>query len=237
MVDRRWLQASRPRAERHDRKLKRPLWTMGIVVLVVLGTNLIDFGADGLRIRVLNANLDSSWSHRATDVTLAAGAVIALLKAWTAGEDRTLWSAIALELLLLFIVEVSRLHVQVDRLSYGKLIYLPVLTGLALCAWRLAAGSDQASLVRAGLAALVMAYAVHIFGLHVVEAVGWGSGGWAYQVKVGIKEGAELAGWLLLVLGLWRLAPKPPSRTHLPDRLGTRAKLARWAIGSPIRRG
>jgi hypothetical protein len=204
----------------------------------VIVTNLVDFEADDLRIGILNANLDSSWSHLATAVTLGTGALIALLKALQAGDDRKLWSAIALALLLLFIVEVSPLHVQVDALSHGKLIYLPLLAGLVVCVWRLAAGSDEAVLVRAGLGALIVSYAVHLFGLHVVEALGWGSGSWVYQLKVGIKEGAELGGWLALVWALWRLARSPAAlRTRLPDRLGSRRKLARWAIGSPERRG
>jgi hypothetical protein len=36
----------------------------------------------------------------------------------------------------------------------------------------------------------------------VVQALGWGTGSWAYQVKVGLKQGTELAGWLLILLGL-----------------------------------
>jgi peptidoglycan/LPS O-acetylase OafA/YrhL len=204
----------------------------------VIVTNLVDFEADDLRIGILNANLDSSWSHIATSVTLGVGALIALLKALQAGDDRKLWSAIAVALLLLFIVEVSPLHVQVDALSYGKLIYLPLLAGLVVSVWRLAAGSDEAVLVRAGLASLIVSYAVHLWGMHVVEALGWGSGSGVYQLKVGIKEGAETGGWLALVWALWRLARSSAvSRTRLPDRLGSRRKLARWAIGSPERRG
>jgi hypothetical protein len=72
----------------------------------------------------------------------------------------------------------------------------------------------------------------------VVEALGWGSGSWVYQVKVGIKEGAELAGWLLVVVALTRLTRARSARSAGLDlRPGSRAKLARWTIGSRIRRG
>jgi hypothetical protein len=45
---------------------------VGITAAVVL-TNFVDFEADGLRVRVLNANLSSSWSHRATALALLLG--------------------------------------------------------------------------------------------------------------------------------------------------------------------
>lgn len=210
----------------------------GIAGLAVILTNMIDFEADDLRVRVLNANLDSSWSHRATAGILAAGAVIALRTAWRTVRGRMLWGATAAMMILLFVVEISPLHVQVDRLSYGKLIYLPLLVGLVGCVCGLSAGSPLVALVRAGLAALVVSYGVHLFGAHVVNALGWGAGTWVYQLKVGVKEGTELGGWLLLVLALWRLAQARPRRgTRLDDRVGGRRKLARWAIGTPRSRG
>ena len=53
---------------------------------------------------------------------------------------------------------------------------------------------------------LIISYAIHVFGVQAVEALGWGIESLAYQLKVGVKQGTELAGWLLLVLALWRLA-------------------------------
>jgi len=99
-------------------------------------------------------------------------------------------------------------------------------------------GSEQAPLVRAAILVLIVAYVVHVLGARVVEALGWGSGSWVYQVKVGIKEGAELAGWLLVVVALTRLTRARSARSASLDlRPGSRAKLARWTIGSRIRRG
>jgi hypothetical protein len=53
---------------------------------------------------------------------------------------------------------------------------------------------------------------VHVLGPHVVQALGWGTDSWAYQVEVGLKEGMELAGWLLLVFALWRARPATAGR-------------------------
>jgi hypothetical protein len=214
-----------------------PLWVTAGVAGLVIATNLIDFAA-AWPSRLLNANLEVSWSHRATAITLAVGSLIALLRAARASRDRRLWAAGGASLLLVFVVEASPVHVQVDRLSYGKLVYLPLLVALSVSVWRLAHGLSSAPLMRAALGALVAAYAIHIFGLHVVEALGWGTGSWAYQLKVGLKEGAELAGWLLLVLVLWRLARVAPVSTSagrrqpLDDRVGSPRKLLRWAIGN-----
>ncbi len=134
------------------------------------------------------------------------------------------WGASAAALIGLFVVEASPLHVQVDSLSYGKLIYVPLLAGFAVCIWRLGTDSGQAALVRTSLAVLLASYAVHVFGLNIVKALGWGTGSWAYQVKVGLKEGSELAGWLLVLVSLWRSA-------NLDERLGVAGKLVRRTVG------
>lgn len=183
-----------------------PLLLAGAVVVAVLVTNLIDFGADHLRVRLLDANTDTSWSHRATAAALAAGAAVALLRAVRSNPRRAWWAATAGILVFLFVVEISPVHVQVDRLSYGKLVYAPLLVGLVVCVWRLANSSSHASLMLAGLAALFVSYTIHLFGMPVMHALGWGSESWGYQARAGLKEGAELAGWLLVVLTLWRLA-------------------------------
>lgn len=209
-----------------------------IAAATVVATNLVDFELDTPRISLLNANGQASWSHLATAAALAIGAVIAILTAMRDGQRRTLWGAVAGVQALLFVVEVSSVHVIVDRHSYGKLIYLPLLAALVLCLWRLTLGGEQAPLVWAAILVLMLAYAVHVFGARVVEALGWGGGSWVYQVKVGIKEGAELGGWLLLVVALARLARDGSARpTGLDLRPGSRGKLARWTIGSRIRRG
>jgi hypothetical protein len=191
----------------------------GVAGAVVL-TNLLDFELGGMRIRVLNANLASSWSHRATAATLLLGGGLAALRAGQAAPLRRWWSPTAAVLILLFVVEVSPAHVQVDRLSYGKLVYVPLLAALVICVVRLLDGSDQVTVMGVGLGALAASYAVHILGPAVVRLLGWGTDSWAYQVKVGLKEGMELSGWLLLVWALWhrrsRLAgredgSRPPS--------------------------
>ncbi|MBV8989209.1 MAG: hypothetical protein JO372_11695, partial [Solirubrobacterales bacterium] len=171
----------------------------------MISTNLLDFGADRLQIAVLNANVGSSWSHRATAAALAAGALLTLVRALRSSSLRAWWSGTAVILGLLFVAEASPLHVQVDRASFGKLIYAPLLAGLVVCLWRLAGASNQKRLMRVGLGALFLSYAIHIFGMAIMHALSWGPDSWGYQTRAALKEGTELSGWLLVVLALWRL--------------------------------
>jgi hypothetical protein len=201
---------------------------VGVVVVV---THVVDFEA-GLPSRLLNANLSESWSHRATAATLAGGGIFALLRAASRRPDRLPWALTGTALLVLFVVEASPVHVAVDRLSYGKLIYLPLLVALALGLRRLAGRLPPAPLARAAVLTLIVSYIIHVLGLAAVEALGWGTQSLAYQLKVGIKQGTELAGWLLLVLALWRLARPTRASAGLDDRLGGARKLTRWPIGS-----
>ena len=171
---------------------------------------MIDFEL-GSPIDLLNANLASSWSHRASAAALAVGAGLGVLGVHRDGPDRGWWAVTAASLILLFVAEVSPAHVHVDDLTWGKLIYLPLLVCLAASLARLARGSGHARVMSVALGALALSYVVHIFGPHVVAAFGWGTDSWAFQAKVGLKEGTELAGWLLMVVALWRIGQRSTS--------------------------
>ena len=206
-----------------------PLWLAGCLAVGVVVTSLSDFAAH-LGVALLDANRGSSWSHRLTAAILAVSALVALLRAVRVRGGRAWWSAAAGVLVVLFIVEISPAHVEVDRLRYGKLVYLPLLACLVACLWRLTRRSGQWTLMSVGLAALAASYAVHLFGLDAVEGLGFHPGGWADQVKAGIKEAAELAGWLLVLVALARLA-------SLDGGIGILGKLTRWAVGREAGRG
>jgi hypothetical protein len=99
----------------------------------------------------------------------------------------------------------------VDRLANGKLVYAPLLVVLVVCVWRLLGSSDHAALMFTGLVALFVSYTIHILGMAVMHGLGWASDSWGFQVRAALKEGMELAGWLLVVAALWRLAAVPSS--------------------------
>jgi hypothetical protein len=175
----------------------------------VLITHLIDFGADDLRISVLDAGSSSSWSHGVIAAMLAAATAVAVIGASRSETHPTLWGVAAGILGFLTVDELSSLHAQIDQISWGKAIYAPILLALAVCLWMVDDRSSHTVALRAGLATLFVSFAIHVFGPHVVHALGWGDNTWADQIKIGLKQGTELAGWLLVLGGLCAVAFRP----------------------------
>jgi hypothetical protein len=183
-----------------------PFVLAGAGFVAVLITHLVDFGSDGLRVGVLNADSDASWSHRLIAATLVAATAVAAVNAWRSRERRGLWAVVAGILAFLAVDELSSLHTQVDQMAWGKALYGPILLVLGVCLWRLAARRPQGLVLRVGVAILFLSFGIHVFGPHIVHALGYGTDSWPYQVKVALKQGTELAGWLLVFIGLWRPA-------------------------------
>jgi hypothetical protein len=180
-------------ASNHDSALA----AVGAAVLV-LATNLIDFGVDHGHIRLLDASAEWSWSHVVASAAFAAGMLAGVLGA----RRGPAWRAIAGLFALLLIDNLTRLHTHI---GYWPALYAPILLGLSYALWSATRDTEVSRVVLAGLAMLVVSLGIHVVGPHVVHALGWGTDSWAYQVKVGLKEGTELAGWVLVVPGLWRL--------------------------------
>lgn len=184
-----------------------PFVLAGAFFSAVMVTHLVNFGTDDLRIRLLDANSDSSWSHMLIAGTLVVGSAVAVLKARQAGlYRRKLWGGSAVILAFLSISELTSLHAKIDNMSWGKLVYAPILIVLSVCLWRLSRGSRFRLVIGCGLVTLVISFAIHVLGPHLVHTLGYGYNSWAYQVKVGLKQATELAGWLLVAWGLSRLA-------------------------------
>lgn len=183
-----------------------PFLLAGAGFVAVLITHLIDFGNNNLSIGLLNADSDASWSHRLIAATVVAATAVALVNAWRAREQRTLWAVVTGILAFLAVDELTSLHTQVDNMAWGKALYAPILLVLGVCIWRLAARSPQGLVLRVGVAILFLSFGIHVLGPHIVHALGYGFDSWPLQVKVALKQGTELAGWLLVLIGLWRPA-------------------------------
>jgi hypothetical protein len=168
-------------------------------------SHLVNFGTDDLRVRLLDANSEFSWSHRMIAAILVVGTGVALIGVRRADRRGHLWGASAAILAFLSFSELTSLHGKIDAMSWGKLVYTPILIALCVCLWRLSEGSRFRLIVRAGLATLVASFAIHVAGPHLVHALGYGYNSWAYQIKVGLKQATELAGWLLVVWGMFDL--------------------------------
>jgi len=173
-----------------------------LVSIAVLATNLISLGFDNLRTSVINANWEFSWSHDLDTVLLAAGVYAGVRGARASEEQRRLWIATATIIGLFFLDEVSALHGRVGKLD--KLVYAPILVALVVCVWRLTMGTSERWLVTAGVGTLIFAFGMHVVAVPALLPIGYNT--YVYQVAVGFKEGAELAGLILLVGALWRRA-------------------------------
>ncbi|MBV9802229.1 MAG: hypothetical protein JO130_03530 [Solirubrobacterales bacterium] len=169
---------------------------------LVLASNLISLGLDQLRTTLINANWEFSWSHEVDTVLLAIGTGVSVVGARASTAHRRLWLTTAMILAVFFLDEASALHGQIGNLD--KLLYVPILVALVLCVRRLTDRTPERMLVTYGLTTLFFAFAMHVAGLHLIRPIGYTT--YVYQTAVGFKEGAELAGLILIVAALWRRA-------------------------------
>jgi len=171
-----------------------------------MATQLLDFTAWNLRIRALDASYEWSWSHVASTTCIATGTVLCVAGAARAGGGgrRRAWRAAAILMAVLLADNVTRLH---EHVPHWPVVYAPLVVGLGVAMAAVAAGRPGARLVHAAVALLCLSLVIHVAGPRAVSALGWSPTSLAFQVKVGLKEGTELAGWVLLLTGLARLVP------------------------------
>jgi hypothetical protein len=194
------------------RATKVAVFVVFVLVTAAVAAHLIDFGVYNLRIRVLDVGVGSSpvaWVSPAA-LAVALASAIRLVR-----QGRV--TALLVPVLALVLVLATR-HLG-ESLPYWQVLLLPPL-GLALfLLWREADRLDPLAgrVCRAGCALLVCAFALHAFGPAVLHAFGVKDYSWPDQVKIALKEGLEIGGWLLVASGLattaWFGAAR---RTQLP---------------------
>jgi hypothetical protein len=173
---------------------------------LVMATQVLDFEAWHLRVRLLDSSYEWSWSHLASTGAMGAGAVLCGLGARAAarpGRRRLAWRVAATAFAVLFVDSITRLH---EHVAHWPLVYAPIVAALAVAVVVVAAGRPAGRLVVAAVALLCVSLAIHVAGPSVVRALGWTAYGFAFQVKVALKEGSELGGWVMLLTGLARRA-------------------------------
>jgi hypothetical protein len=188
------------------------------VVLAGSAAQLINYGFFDQRIRALDSASDGGMFGAIGDIALAAAAVSALVLAARVRSARTV--AVTLAGLLTFLTadKVAHLH---DHIPHWLAFYVPVLGASFMCLVAVARGLsgrpqfrvDRGSgrpvvdrLIGVGLLLLAFSFLLHLFGERLLLAIGANSTGLAYQIKAVVKHGTEVAGWLLIALGLLRLS-------------------------------
>ena len=185
----------------------RPLAALGAAAITTLFvTQLVDFRAFDLRYRFLNASYEWSYSHVLATAAFVIGAAVSTVGVARNRSDPTAWRVLAGVFVFLALDNVTRLH---EHVPGWPVFYAPLLVAVAVAATRVARKTAWLLTVRTGLVLLGLSLVVHVVGHAVVNAAGWTTGSWAFQCKLALKEGTELAGWLLLVPSLAFLALGP----------------------------
>jgi len=178
-------------------------------LVLEVAAHLLDFGLDDLRARLFDASQEWSWSHLAATAAFACGAAVSVFAALQRREAQARrWWVLALLFGVLLADNVTRAH---EAVPHWPLIVMPALAGVAVITAMLARGTPvfRATVVALGL--LAASFAIHVLGHALVHGAGWSPATWGYQIKVALKEGTELAGWVLLTPVLVRLALAPSS--------------------------
>jgi hypothetical protein len=185
-----------------DRLVRTGLAATAGVVLAGTATQLLGYALAGSRVGALDSAADGGVFGAVGDASLAA----APAPAWAVlARERPRGAAtVALPALLTFLAvdKTFRLH---DHVPHWLLFYLPLLLCAFVCL--VAVGRTLSPrcrrLIMAGLALLVGSFLIHLYGELLLAAVGASTTtGWPLQTKAGVKHGSEVAGWLVIALGL-----------------------------------
>ena len=198
-----------------------------VIILTVSAAQLINYKFFDKRIPALDPGSDGGVFGAIGDIALAAAAISAWLLAARVNSARPVAAVLAGLLTFLAADDVTRLH---DHIPHWLAFYLPVLAAAFICLVAIARGGsgrprfhvhrgeDRAVLDRligVGLLLLVFSLLLHLFGKRFLLDLGLSdTTGLAYQTKAVVKHGTEVAGWLLITLGLLRISL---ARTHQPD--------------------
>jgi hypothetical protein len=213
-----------PTGDRTDRLTKAGVVATILIVFAASAAELIDHGFD-LKLQVLDSGSDGGLSGALADIAIATAAASAWLVTARMRSARPVAAILAVLLTFLAVDQVLALHTHI---AHWLAFYLPLLLASFVCLVALARGIPWLSradagqhtgsavivrLIGGGLALLVISFLLHVFGERLMASLGLSNpAGWAYQVKVVIKHGTEVAGWLLVALGLLRLGL--PGRRH-----------------------
>jgi hypothetical protein len=174
----------------------------GAVVLAGTAAQLIDYGFLDGRVAALDSATDGGIFGVVGDVSLA----LATAAAWNVLiRMRPVTAAtVALPPILTFLTidKAFRFH---DHIPHWIMFYLPLLAAVFVAAVSIARrlSSRCFRVIAIALAMLAGAFLINRSGDWILREVGGWDNGWMWQVKAVVKHGLEVAGWLLMALGLY----------------------------------
>jgi hypothetical protein len=192
-----------PSSRRHTETRHATYLPAFAALTIEVTAHLLDYGLADLHVRLLDASSEWSWSHVVATTAFASAAAVAVFAARRRRGEARQWWILAALFSVLFADNVARAHEAVPK---WPLVVLPALVGVAIGVVRLARDTAVFRVALAGLGLLVTSFVIHVLGHAIVHGAGWGPDTWGYQIKVALKEGTELAGWVLVVPALVRLS-------------------------------
>ena len=185
------------------------------VALAQITAQLVDFQLYDLHLRALNANSDASVVAWLTPAGMALTLTGVLACLWRRDRARARHTVVATLLVGLLVVASARRGAFGGSLSLHRstLMLAPALALLLALLLREAREVEVTTrrLLQIGCALLVSSYVLHLMGAGLADAVG-GEHSWTYQVGSALKEGTEVAGWLIVGLGCCRAAASDVKR-------------------------
>jgi hypothetical protein len=174
--------------------------TLGVVVAGSV-LQFVGFGFFHNRVSALNSASDGGLFGFAGRVAIASAAFASWMVLFRVRPVTPALVVLPPVLTFLAVDEALRLHREIGiRLVF----YLPILLAAFLAVFAVARRLSPRSL-RLCVVALVLlgaSFLIHQFGEELVFRLGASAGGWLFQVKAVVKHGTEVAGWLLITLGL-----------------------------------
>ncbi|HEV8174197.1 MAG TPA: hypothetical protein VGP91_11180 [Actinoplanes sp.] len=193
---------ARTRRARTKHLIAAGIVATGAVVLAGTAAQLIDYGFLDGRVAALDSATDGGIFGVVGDVSLA----LATAAAWTVLiRMRPVTAAtVALPPILTFLTidKAFRFH---DHIPHWIVLYLPLLAAVFVAAVSIARrlSSRCFRVIAIALAMLAGAFLINRSGDWILREVGGWDNGWMWQVKAVVKHGLEVAGWLLMALGLY----------------------------------
>lgn len=183
-----------------------------IVVLAGAAAQLVNYVFFNLRIQSLDPGADRGVFGIIGDVAVAGAAISAWVLTARVRSKRPAAATLAALLTFLAVDDVTRLH---EKIPDWPAFYLPVLVVALICIVAVSGGSSGRfqfgaargsvlavdPLIGAGILLLTLSLLLHALGLLGVAD----TSGFVYQAKGLVKHVSEIAGWLLIALGLLRL--------------------------------
>jgi hypothetical protein len=190
-----------PGTVRESRLIAAGILGISAVVFAQAAAQLVDYGLFELKLDVINSNGDGGLFGIVGTLAL----FLAAAATWAAlprlPDARRSLTMLAPLLTFLAIDKALRVH---DDIPHWLALYVPLLAAAVLLLLRFGhqTSRDARRVIVAALVLLVLAFIVHQFGDSALARLDASTSGWLYETKGVIKHGAELAGWLLVALGV-----------------------------------